>query len=193
MKKTLTMWVLALLGTATLGYAQQSEKAYKWSSADEVKLTSMCLTDIVAPIKQELDASLALDENKFCGCMLEKVKVHYRSYEAVRTSDNSELGEKIGRECAMEALSFTGKSASSWSEEDNQKLDEFCFDVVLPMVDEKLTEDIRARFNKDTFCSCMHEKVTQKFDSFKEFIGADDEDFNVSLGQDCGLEAMKSR
>ena len=125
--------------------------------------------------------------------MLEKVKVHYRSYEAVRTSDNSELGEKIGRECAMEALSFTGKSASSWSEEDNQKLDEFCFDVVLPMVDEKLTEDIRARFNKDTFCSCMHEKVTQKFDSFKEFIGADDEDFNVSLGQDCGLEAMKSR
>ena len=65
MKKTLTMWVLALLGTATLGYAQQSEKAYKWSSADEVKLTSMCLTDIVAPIKQELDASLALDENKF--------------------------------------------------------------------------------------------------------------------------------
>jgi hypothetical protein len=81
----------------------------------------MCLKEIVAPIKKELDASLALDENKFCSCMLDKVKLHYRSYEAVRTSDNSELGEKINRDCAMKSINLGGMAPEAGADEASEE------------------------------------------------------------------------
>ncbi|MBX3102703.1 MAG: hypothetical protein KF690_09360 [Bacteroidetes bacterium] len=196
MRLLILLFVMALLGTATPGLAQTSTKQYKWKKEDEDKLTRMCLQEIIPPVKKEMPRNVKLDEYQFCGCMLDKVKYHFKTYEAVRNSEDSELGRQIGSECAKDALTVTGdseQSQSNWSEEDETKLSEFCYDIVLPMIDGKLTDDVKAMFNKDVFCSCMHDKVVEKFDTMSEFISSNDENFNVSLGQDCALEAMKKR